>query len=158
MSPHPVRQQHQYHQYHQRFYNWCKFSGSVLDLQNQKLWAGITDLPSDSDTHSCMKSKTLGTQTIFSHFWPQSCLPAPLTSSTSSFNSQHSSKTFLLWAYFYLLFFFFSVSVIFLKVPSLLVNLSQGDQTSQSWRKSTLNIHWKDWWWSWSSNVLATWC
>ena len=21
-----------------------------------------------------------------------------------------------------------------------------------------LNIHWKDWWWSWSSNTLATWC
>ena len=20
------------------------------------------------------------------------------------------------------------------------------------------NIHWKDWWWSWSSNTLATWC
>ena len=34
----------------------------------------------------------------------------------------------------------------------------QGDQTSQSWRKSTLNIHWKDWCWSWSSNTLATWC
>ena len=34
----------------------------------------------------------------------------------------------------------------------------QGDQTSQSYRKSVLNIHWKDWWWSWSSNVLATWC
>ena len=33
----------------------------------------------------------------------------------------------------------------------------QGDQTSQSLRKSTLNIHWKDWWWSWSSNNLATW-
>ena len=32
----------------------------------------------------------------------------------------------------------------------------QGDQTSQSQRKSTLNIFWKDWW-SWSSNVLATW-
>ena len=31
----------------------------------------------------------------------------------------------------------------------------QGDQTSQSWRKSTLNIHWKDW--CWSSNTLATW-
>ena len=30
----------------------------------------------------------------------------------------------------------------------------QGDQTSQSQRKSTLNIHWKDW--SWSSNTLAT--
>ena len=21
-----------------------------------------------------------------------------------------------------------------------------------------LNIHWKDWWWSWSSNTLTTWC
>ena len=27
-----------------------------------------------------------------------------------------------------------------------------------SWRKSILNIHWKDWCWSWSSNTLATWC
>ena len=34
----------------------------------------------------------------------------------------------------------------------------QGDQTSQSWRKSVLNSHWKDWCWSWSSNTLATWC
>ena len=34
----------------------------------------------------------------------------------------------------------------------------QGAQASQSWRKSTLNIHWKDWCWSWSSNILATWC
>ena len=25
-------------------------------------------------------------------------------------------------------------------------------------RKSVLNIHWKDWRWSWSSNNLATWC
>ena len=25
-------------------------------------------------------------------------------------------------------------------------------------RKSTLNIHWKDWCWSWSSNTLSTWC
>ena len=33
----------------------------------------------------------------------------------------------------------------------------QGDQTSQFYRKSTLNIHWKDWCWSWSSNTLATW-
>ena len=33
----------------------------------------------------------------------------------------------------------------------------QGDQTSQSWRKLTLNIRWKDWCWSWSSNTLATW-
>ena len=34
----------------------------------------------------------------------------------------------------------------------------QGDQTSQSYRKSTLNIHWKDWCCCWSSNTLATWC
>ena len=34
----------------------------------------------------------------------------------------------------------------------------QGNQTSQSKRKSTLNIHRKDWCWSWSSNTLATWC
>ena len=27
----------------------------------------------------------------------------------------------------------------------------------QSYRKRTLNIHWKDWCWSWSSNTLATW-
>ena len=25
-------------------------------------------------------------------------------------------------------------------------------------RKSILNIHWKDWCWSWNSNTLATWC
>ena len=31
----------------------------------------------------------------------------------------------------------------------------QRDQTIQSW-KSTLNIHWKDWYWS--SNTLSTWC
>ena len=24
-------------------------------------------------------------------------------------------------------------------------------------RKSVWNIHWRDWWWSWSSNNLATW-
>ena len=34
----------------------------------------------------------------------------------------------------------------------------QGDQTSQFQKKSTLNIHWKDWSWSWSSSTLATWC
>ena len=34
----------------------------------------------------------------------------------------------------------------------------QGDPTSPSWRKSSLNIHWKDWCWSWSSKTLATWC
>ena len=34
----------------------------------------------------------------------------------------------------------------------------QGDQTSQSWRKSTLKIHWKDWCWNWSSSTLVAWC
>ena len=34
----------------------------------------------------------------------------------------------------------------------------QGDPTSQSKRKSVLNIHRKGWWWSWNSNTLATWC
>ena len=34
----------------------------------------------------------------------------------------------------------------------------QGDQTSEFSRKSVLNIHWKDWCWSWNSNTLATWC
>ena len=34
----------------------------------------------------------------------------------------------------------------------------QRDQTSQSKKKSVLNIHWKDWCWSWNPNTLATWC
>ena len=31
----------------------------------------------------------------------------------------------------------------------------QGNPTSPFWRRSVLNIHWKDW--CWSSNTLATW-
>ena len=34
----------------------------------------------------------------------------------------------------------------------------QGDPTSPFWRRSILNIHWKDWCWSWNSNTLATCC
>ena len=33
----------------------------------------------------------------------------------------------------------------------------QGDPTSSCYRKSVLNIRWKDWCWSWNSNTLATW-
>ena len=33
----------------------------------------------------------------------------------------------------------------------------QGDPISPSQRKSVLNINWKEWCWSWSSNTLATW-
>ena len=28
----------------------------------------------------------------------------------------------------------------------------------KDWVYSVLNIHWKDWSWSWNSNPLATWC
>ena len=34
----------------------------------------------------------------------------------------------------------------------------QGDPTSPSWRRSVLNIHWKDWCWSWNSSTLAISC
>ena len=34
----------------------------------------------------------------------------------------------------------------------------QRDPTSPSSRKSVLNIHWKDWCWSWNAHTLATWC
>ena len=33
----------------------------------------------------------------------------------------------------------------------------KGDKTSQTSRKSVLNIHWKDWCWSWSSNTPILW-
>ena len=33
----------------------------------------------------------------------------------------------------------------------------QGDPINPSWRRSVLNIHWKDWYGSWNSNTLATW-
>ena len=34
----------------------------------------------------------------------------------------------------------------------------QGDRTSPFWRRSALGVLWKDWCWSWKSNMLATWC
>ena len=34
----------------------------------------------------------------------------------------------------------------------------QGDPTSPFWRQSVLGVLWKDWCWSWNSNILATWC
>ena len=33
----------------------------------------------------------------------------------------------------------------------------QEDQNSPSLGRLTLNIHWKDWWWSWSSSILIIW-
>ena len=33
----------------------------------------------------------------------------------------------------------------------------QGDPTSQSPRRSVLNVYWKDWCWSWNFNTLAIW-
>ena len=38
------------------------------------------------------------------------------------------------------------------------ISLLREEIKSVNPRKSTLNIHWKDWWWSWSSNILASWC
>ena len=35
---------------------------------------------------------------------------------------------------------------------------SAGKVGLKSFRKSALNIHWKDWCWSWSSNILVSWC
>ena len=37
-------------------------------------------------------------------------------------------------------------------------SLGLQDQTSKSYRKSILNVHWSDWCWRWNSNTLATWC
>ena len=34
----------------------------------------------------------------------------------------------------------------------------QGVSTSPSYRRSVLGVPWKDWYWSWNSNTLATWC
>ena len=48
--------------------------------------------------------------------------------------------------------------IVVLETDSLESLGRQGDQTSQSKRKSTLNTHWKDWCQSWSSNILAAWC
>ena len=49
----------------------------------------------------------------------------------------------------------------------MLLNCSVGEDSrvpgtarrsnQSSYRKSVLNIHWKDWCWSWDSNILATW-
>ena len=40
----------------------------------------------------------------------------------------------------------------------LLRVLGTARRSNQSILKEILNIHWKDWCWSWSSNSLATWC
>ena len=36
--------------------------------------------------------------------------------------------------------------------------LSRVSWTARRSNQSILNIHWKDWCWSWNSNTLATWC
>ena len=40
----------------------------------------------------------------------------------------------------------------------LRVPWTAGDPSSPFQRKSVLNIHWKDWHWSWNPKTLATWC
>ena len=34
----------------------------------------------------------------------------------------------------------------------------QGDPTSPFWRRPVLDVYWKDWYWGWNSNTLATSC
>ena len=41
---------------------------------------------------------------------------------------------------------------------SSMFNVQCSNKTEQSQRKSVLNIHWKNWYWSWNSTALATWC
>ena len=38
------------------------------------------------------------------------------------------------------------------------LNVTKEIQPVQSWRRSVLGVHWKDWCWSWNSSTLATWC
>ena len=40
----------------------------------------------------------------------------------------------------------------------LRVPWTAADPTSPSWWKSVLNIHWKDWYWSWNSSILVISC
>ena len=37
-------------------------------------------------------------------------------------------------------------------------SLGLGDPTSPSYRRSVQGVHWRDWFWSWNSNTLTTWC
>ena len=45
-------------------------------------------------------------------------------------------------------FFFFSISF----------TIDCKDINPKGYQSKILNFHWKDWCWSWSSNMLATWC
>ena len=55
-----------------------------------------------------------------------------------------------------------------IRIPNCELKCGVGEDSWESWtarrsnqsilRKSALNIHWKDWCWSWNSNILATWC
>ena len=40
----------------------------------------------------------------------------------------------------------------------LRVPWTQGDPTNPFGRRLVLGVHWKDWCWSWNSNISATWC
>ena len=55
----------------------------------------------------------------------------------------------------FILSFFLSPFSSLCSTPSVSVSFSR---SRQRLRKSVLNVHWKDWCWSWSSNTLATWC
>ena len=80
---------------------------------------------------------------------------------------KHNISSFILLFQDYLAFGFFHDAMQILELLVLVLwscswgsheHGQQGDPTSPSWGKSVLNIHWKDWCWSWNTNTLATWC
>ena len=45
-----------------------------------------------------------------------------------------------------------------LMVSLFIISVLYGSLTSPSYRRLVLDVHWKDWCWSWNSNTLATSC
>ena len=50
------------------------------------------------------------------------------------------------------------ILALFLSLPKTNSSCRDGKREAKGSVKSVLNIHWKDWGWSWNSNTLATWC
>ena len=75
-------------------------------------------------------------------YWAQT-VPWASYPSFISFSQQHEKKTWVLWCWRRLL-----------RVPWTARRSNQliAKEISPEY------IHWKDWYWSWSSNTLATWC
>ena len=75
--------------------------------------------------------------------------------SSSQFPTRHAGPFPFPLFFFFLSFILPSCMEIFLVMLGVQGLLLQFSRCSV---KSTLNIHWKDWCWNWSSKMLATWC